>query len=247
MKGILFAAHGSRKKEKNQELRAFLQAFSHEYYPEIPYEIGFLEHETETILSGAKALAAKNCQEIIVVPLLLFPALHAQRDIPKIITEIQRILPQLTVKYAKTFGAKATVIEVLAQRIIEKKQQFNQAQLTETACLLVAHGTKHYTEPAIALKIIAKQLSPQVELPVFTGDLLGRENYREQVEYLANHYCHLIVVPFFLFEGHLVEKIRCQLSEYANCYLTETLAFDRQLFPALAEVIEEAGQGTCTQ
>lgn len=268
MEGILYIAHGSQKGEKNEALRNFVEVLHEQVGSQIPYRTAFLEHTAENIENEATALIAQGVNHLIAVPLLLFAATHALKDIPNEIEAVRQSHPDVAFYFADTFGHRTGTSEILKERIEtalqawtknsnnvqvgQESQKLKKLQTEEpladanTICIIVSHGTKHYPTPQVQLEQICASIEAQVQIKVLPANIRGHEPFLPLAVEAMKSYDHLIVVPFFMFEGHLVDEITQKLQKAAlDCNfngltITDTLDFDPRMMQDIAAVIVES-------
>lgn len=268
MEGILYIAHGSQKGEKNEQLRKFVEALHEQVGSQIPYRTAFLEHTAENIENEASALIAQGVDHLIAVPLLLFAATHALKDIPNEIEAVRKKHPEVMFYFVDTFGHRAGTGEILKERIEtalqactknlnnvqvgQESKKIKELQTEEpladanTICIVVSHGTKRYPTPQTQLEQICASLEAQVGIKVLPTNIRGQEPFLPLAVEAMKAYDHLIVVPFFMFEGHLVDEITEKLhtaaleSNFNGLTITETLNFDPRMMQDIASVIVES-------
>lgn len=260
MEGILYIAHGSQKGEKNEELRKFVAELHEQVGRQFAYRIAFLEHTAESIESEASALIAQGVDHMIAVPLLLFAATHALKDIPNEIEAVRLKHPEVMVYFADTFGHGAGTEQILKERIEtallhylqksklhnSKKLQTEKRSVGNSICIVVSHGTKRYPRPQAQLEQICASLEAQVKIKVLPANIRGHEPYLPLAVEAMQTYDHLIVVPFFMFEGHLVDEIAEKLQtaaiqcDFNGLTITDTLDFDPRMMQDIASVIAES-------
>lgn len=265
MEGILYIAHGSQKGEKNEELRNFVEVLHEQVGSQIPYRTAFLEHTPENIENEASTLIGQGVDHLIAAPLLLFSATHALEDIPNEIEAVRQKYPEVAFYFADTFGHRAGTEEILKERIetalqartknlsnVQVGQESQKLQIEEpvadanTICIIVSHGTKRYPTPQLQLEQICASLEAQVKIKVLPANIRGHEPFLPLAIEAMKSYDHLIVVPFFMFEGHLVDEITQKLQKAAlecnfnRLTITDTLDFDPRMMQDIAAVIVES-------
>lgn len=245
MEGILYIAHGSQKGEKNEELRNFVAQLHEQVGSQIPYRTAFLEHTAENIENEATALIAQGVNHLIAVPLLLFAATHALKDIPNEIEAVRQSHPEVAFCFADTFGHRTGTGEILQERIETALKAWTK-NVGNTICIVVSHGTKRYPRPQAQLEQICASLEAQVKIKVLPANIRGHEPFLPLAIEAMKSYDHLIVVPFFMFEGHLVDEITQKLQKAAlecnfnGLTITDTLDFDPRMMKDIAAVIVES-------
>lgn len=146
----------------------------------------FLEFAQPTL---PQALARLDGQ-VTVVPLTLFPAGHTVTDIPRLMAEAAR--PGLSFRYSGHLGLHPLIVAVVEERAREA----GGAEL-----ILVARGAS-VPEANADLFRLAQRLGAH---PCFCG--LAQPDYLETLHSLGGH---AFVLPYFLFTGVLIERMRRQ-------------------------------------
>ena len=116
MKGLLIIAHGSRRKESNQEVLALRDKIA-SGTPQVPLIAhAFLELANPTISEGAEQLILAGAKEILVMPFFLVAGQHVVTDIPKEIDKVIESNPGIHIEIAPYFGSSDGVVtEMLSQ------------------------------------------------------------------------------------------------------------------------------------
>lgn len=241
MNGILYVFHGSQQQDKNQAARLFIEQLHKKIDKNkvVIERIAFLENHEWTIAAQLEELCKQTLEQIIVVPMLLFPAHHAMYDIPCEVAKIQEKFPDQSIKMAQTFGNQPEITEILADRLSAAKQT---AAVVVDGALLVSHGTKRTDIPQRQLEKIAETLAKKSNLWVVPTSLKGSANIYEQLEreegWLEKNW---LVLPFFLYDGFLVQKLKKTMDALPGTFIFATpLNFDEQMIPAVLRVIEES-------
>ncbi|MBP1042994.1 sirohydrochlorin chelatase [Vagococcus sp. BWB3-3] len=239
MRGIIYVAHGSQKTGKNQKMREFYNAIKAERSEE--QALAFLEKHPDSLESVAKKMIQSGVTQLVVVPLLLFSAMHKKEDIPEQLAVVLQSFPEVDLRICETFAQEPEVTGVLLEAILQKQRE---KKLMAPVVFLVAHGSSFYSEPFERLRQIGEKLAQASELRVVTAGLYGQESYLEKAKSLLETTSDLLVVPFFLFDGHLVTKLEAQLRELAEAsasqiYFSETLNLNRKMVPGILRLIEE--------
>ncbi|MCB5951608.1 sirohydrochlorin chelatase [Enterococcus sp. BWT-B8] len=240
MNGIVYVFHGSQKEEKNKAAMDFVQQLKNRLNEVALQEAAFLENHPWTIQRQIEQLIEKGADRIVIVPVLLFAARHALVDIPMETKKVQKKYPGIDIEQTETFGDKEGSRQILLERFIQARAE---CKPKDTAGVLLAHGTKRTEEPQKMLEEIAGELQEKTELPVTAMSLKGQEDYIEQIYGLLQKYSQLIIVPFFLFDGHLIHLLKERLTkEFPNhtFIITPTLEFDHRILDDLEKIVREA-------
>src|SRR5687768_1551001 len=87
--GILLIGHGTRDEGAQAELLATASLLQ-QRLPAVPVQPAYLELAEPTIADGWSKLVERGVRRIAAVPVLLFAAGHAKKDIPKLLAECSR-------------------------------------------------------------------------------------------------------------------------------------------------------------
>lgn len=115
---VVLVGHGTRDPGGVAEMRECGARLAADW-PEVEVLTTFLEFAEPTVAAGLDALAARGHRRVVVVPVLLFAAGHAQRDIPGAIAAAVERWPGLEVSQAAHLGCHPDLIELSARRFSE--------------------------------------------------------------------------------------------------------------------------------
>lgn len=237
MRGIIYVAHGSQKKGKNEKMIDFYRGLKKERVEE-QQALAFLEKHPDSLEVVASQMAEEGVTELLIVPLLLFSAMHKEEDIPQQLASVSQKYSHLRISICETFAQEREVRTVLLGNI---QKTLVENKLVEPDLFLVAHGSSQYQKPLMVVDEVGQWLSEATGLKVTTGVLYGQETYLEKAKSLLATE-DLVVVPFFLFDGHLLDKIKRELAELCSAkkeiYYTETLNLNLQMIPAILRLME---------
>ena len=117
MKGLIVFAHGSRIEEANEAVRRLVGQLR----PQLAatrVEAAFLELGTPDLPEAARRLWAEGIRHITVVPYFLTPGIHLQRDLPKIVADLERELSGVSIAVTDSLDGHPG----LAQAVLERAQ-----------------------------------------------------------------------------------------------------------------------------
>lgn len=240
MIGILYVFHGSQKAEKNQAAMDFIQQLEKRLDPNFYQATAFLENHPDTIQNVAQTMINKGVTNLIVVPVLLFAAKHALVDIPAALAAVKTQHPEVEFSQTETFGSKKGSRQVLLERFQEVAASYPDEQLVG---ILIAHGTKQTTEPQQVLTEIANEIQQQVGFSIIPTSLKGQEEYLNDIQKQLVGNQKIVIVPFFLFDGHLITIMKNKLREAfptTDFTFTRTLEFDPRILLDLEQIVNEA-------
>ena len=114
MKALLHVAHGSRRKQSNDEvvlLAEKLRKNCSEQYSIV--HAGFLELSDVLIPDGIKKCVDEGATSIIVLPYFLNSGRHVVKDIPEIVDETRPEYPDVDIRLAQHVGASDMMMNLL--------------------------------------------------------------------------------------------------------------------------------------
>jgi len=113
MRALVVVAHGSRRAESNDEVRALterLQVLAKGYDH---VSCAFLELAEPLIPDGIAAAIAAGADEVVVLPYFLSMGRHVAEDIPGIVAESRRLHPQASIHIAPHLGSAPDLPDAL--------------------------------------------------------------------------------------------------------------------------------------
>ena len=114
MKALLLVAHGSRRKQSNDEVVMLADQLKHncsEHYGII--HAGFLELAEPLIPDGIQKCVDDGATSIIVLPYFLNSGRHVIEDIPNIVNDSKSHYPNAEIKIAPHLGASPLMMDLL--------------------------------------------------------------------------------------------------------------------------------------
>lgn len=226
----ILVAHGMRKGDQNKALSEFIDGLlQDETYA---YELAFIESEEKSVENIITNLIKKGETQFKVVPLLIFSAMHYIVDIPEMLRNIKQAHPNITYEFSAPLGTHPYMVDLVEQRI----NDVDMNKESDVAVVLIAHGSFSYTKAHDELKEFSTKLKQ--DQPIYCRTLYGDITFKNDLDQLSRQYRHLIVVPMFLYDGRLVNKVKGLISEMdiANeLHITPSINFD----PILKSIIRE--------
>lgn len=116
MKALLIVAHGSRRKQSNQEVIDLAdQLNQHGQHDFDLVTAAFLELADTLIPDGIEHCARAGATEIVVVPYFLNSGKHVTQDIPDVITAIKVQYPTIRIDLTQHIGAAPIMADLIVQ------------------------------------------------------------------------------------------------------------------------------------
>ncbi|KFN04374.1 sirohydrochlorin chelatase [Bacillus clarus] len=232
MKGIVYVGHGSRLQKGNDQFIHFIQSVMKERNESIQ-KIAFLELATPTIQDAVTETILEGATEIMIVPVLLFAAAHYKRDIPFEIEQIQKEYPHITFSVAPPFSTHPYMIELVVKRIREAMP------IQGSKVLLVGRGSSD-PQPIYELQQIGTAVARKLGMSVSCCFLAkGTPSFTDELQNITSSASHVYIMPYLLFTGLLLQKIKLHGKNYANVTTCNCLQFDTYMKSALLERMED--------
>jgi sirohydrochlorin ferrochelatase len=115
MTGYVVFAHGSSVESANEAVRAVTaQLRARGGYDAV--ETAFLEGGRPDLRSAVESLSARGAASVVVIPYFLTLGLHLQRDLPRLITEIENVHPELSIRVTPPLDGHPAMIDALLDR-----------------------------------------------------------------------------------------------------------------------------------
>jgi sirohydrochlorin cobaltochelatase len=261
--GVMICGHGSRSKSAVDEFKGLAEQLPAFLPPEWEVNYGYLEFANPVIRDGLDRLRASGCDRILAVPGMLFAAMHTKNDIPTVLNTYAA-QHGITVSYGRELGLDPKMIAAAAGRVQEAVDEANAAHgelpLSETCLVVIGRGASDPDANGNVSKI-ARMIQEgmgfgwvEVGYSGVTFPLV--EPCLQHVARLP--YKRVIVFPYFLFSGILIDRIYGFTDQVAAEYPDITfvkapyLGDHPQVLATFAErVIEQTGKnpppncGTC--
>ncbi len=210
--GVMICGHGSRSQSAVDEFAVLAQKLPALLPPEWETDYGYLEFANPVIRDGLDRLRAKGCTRILAVPGMLFAAMHAKNDIPTVLNTYAK-KHGVNVTYGRELGVDARMIAAAGARVREAVARANAElgalALEDTCLVVIGRGASDPDANANVAKI-ARLLWEgmgfgwcEVGYSGVTFPLV--EPCLEHVARLG--YRRVIVFPYFLFSGILIDRI----------------------------------------
>jgi len=206
--GVILCGHGSRDVEAVREF-AVLAGHLKERLPQYPVEYGYLEFATPILRDGLDKLRQKGVTRILAVPGMLFAAGHAKNDIPSVLNTYAT-QNGIRIDYGKELGIDPKMMQAAGDRIREALAATpGEVPPHQTLLVVVGRGASDPDANSNVAKVTrllwegfgfgwAETAYSGVTFPLVEPGL-------EHATRLG--YRRIVVFPYFLFTGILVQRI----------------------------------------
>ena len=206
--GVMLCGHGSRDAAAVREF-AVLSRHLKERLPHFPVEYGYLEFATPIIRSGLDSLKSQGVTRVLAVPGMLFAAGHAKNDIPSVLNTYAAA-HGLRIDYGKELGIDPKMLRAAGDRVQEALDMAgDDVSRHDTLLVVVGRGASDPDANSNVSKVTrllwegfgfgwAETAYSGVTFPLVEPGL-------EHAARLG--YTRIVVFPYFLFTGILVDRI----------------------------------------
>ena len=208
---LLAIGHGTRNDRGRQTFIDFVETYQKldTSRPVIPC---FLELTEPNIQKGVEACVERGYSNITALPILLFAARHNKFDVTNELDRARSPYPQINFSYGRHFGITPKIIELWRDRLQQlDSPEHNPHNISreDTVLLFVGRGSSDPDANGDVCKlarIIWEGSGYKTVETCFIGITHPRleEGFRRAYMYRAKR---VIVLPYFLFTGTLMEKI----------------------------------------
>jgi len=206
--GVMVCGHGSRDTNAVREFES-VAAGLRTRLPEYDVDYGFLEFATPIIRNGLDALRERGASTILAVPGMLFAAGHAKNDIPSVLNTYQAQHEGVEIRYGSELGIDPKMINAAGNRVEEALDAAGGVKRSDTLLVVVGRGASDPDANSNVAKI-TRMLWEGLGLgwgeTAYSGVTFPLvEPALEQAVRLG--FPRIVVFPYFLFTGILVERI----------------------------------------
>src|SRR5687768_4029713 len=207
--GVMICGHGSRDKDAVDEFAAV----AHRLRDQLPYaavEYGYLEFARPVLRDGLDRLRAAGVTRVLAVPGMLFAAGHAKNDIPSVLNTYMAEHPGITIHYGRELGIDLKMIRAAGDRVAEALEAAGgDVPRHETLLVVVGRGSSDPDANSNVAKVTRMLWEgmgfgwAETAYSGVTFPLVG-----PGLEHAARlGYRRIVVFPYFLFTGILVQRI----------------------------------------
>ncbi len=221
--GVMICGHGSRSQDAVDEFAVLAEKLPELLPDGWETDYGYLEFANPVIRDGLDRLRAKGCDRILAVPGMLFAAMHAKNDIPTVLNTYAA-KHRVNLSYGRELGVDPKMIAAAGARVQEAvaraNEELGELPLTKTCLVVIGRGASDPDANANVSKV-ARMLQEglgfgwcEVGYSGVTFPLV--EPCLEHVTRLG--YNRVIVFPYFLFAGVLIDRIYGFTDKVAAAY-----------------------------
>ena len=246
---ILLVGHGSREKSGNDEIEAFAAQWRARQ-PDWRIEVCFIEFSEVTMSEGLRR-AAEGAPRVVVVPLILNAAGHVKMDIPQAIDGARLKFPMVQFLYAPHLTACDPILAILRRRLKGAMQALDMPDPTTTGVVILGRGSSDRQANGDMAKMarwLLEETDHELVDLAFTGITYPRLEKAVQRQSLQGMK-QVVVLPYYLFNGTLVERIARQVENLKAQYptirfvSTRYFGFEPEIFGLLEQRVNDLRRG----
>jgi sirohydrochlorin cobaltochelatase len=207
--GVMLCGHGSRNRRAVEEFANLADALG-KRLPGVPVEYGYLEFADPVLHRGLDRLRTAGAKKILAVPGMLFAAGHAKNDIPSVLNTYAAAHPGVEITYGRELGVDLKMLRAAGDRIEEALSNAGAATMrAETLLMVVGRGASDPDANSNVAKIMRMLWEG---LGFGWGEVAYSGVTFPLVAPALAHavklgYRRIVVFPYFLFTGVLVNRI----------------------------------------
>jgi len=206
--GILLCGHGSRDPKAVKEFINVVEKIKSRI-PNIPVAFGFLEFNRPIISAALDQLRNIGVERVIALPAMLFAAGHTKNDIPAVLNKYSAE-NDLSIQYGRELGLNSLMIGAAGARVKEIIESNPIFPHSETLLVVAGRGSSDPDANSNVCKItrmLVEGFGFGWGETVFSGVTfpLVEPGLRHA---LKLGYKRVILLPYFLFSGVLVSRVR---------------------------------------
>jgi sirohydrochlorin cobaltochelatase len=245
----LLLGHGSREAAANEEFERCVGAWRARRSDGAVVAHAYVELAAPSLDEGLAGLAVAAA-EVVVVPLFLFAAGHIKNDVPLALARARARFPKVRFVAASPLGVHPELARLAFERGTSVAPLEGGAG-ARTALVVVGRGASDPDANADFCKLVRLMGEGRGLLlsePTFCG--ITKPQLADTLEHVARAQPdRIVVVPYLLFSGRLVDKLRSLLDDFTRRYpwiratLAPTLGADARVLALLDERAEQARAG----
>jgi sirohydrochlorin cobaltochelatase len=249
---ILVVGHGSRDANGNREIEEFTRRWRARH-PGWAIQLCFIEF-ADTLLPEGLDRAATGARRVIVLPLILNAAGHVKMEIPEHLEAARLRHPKTEFIYAPHLGAGDPILAILKRRLQQALRELDMPDPTTTGVVLLGRGSSDRMangEVAKMARWLQEEGDHELVEIAFTGITWPRlERVVQRQAQLGMR--QIVVLPYYLFTGTLIERIKRQVEHLKIQYPQVRFArgdyfgFENEIFELLDERVHAIQRGEVT-
>ena len=214
-RATVLLGHGSRVPQASSEFDKLHEKVQALFEPE-PVFIGYIELAKPS-LEEALTSAAKAADSVVLVPIQLGAASHVKNDIPLAIAKVQGLFPKVKFTSLGAIGDHPLLLDLCEKRL---SPFFTETNTKDTSLLFLGRGSSDPDANAFFFRVM-RLVAERLGLPFHMGGFVGitQPSFKDALTFLARtRPKKLVVMPYFLFYGVLMERIKNEMTQFQKSY-----------------------------
>ena len=249
-RALVLVGHGSRRTAGNIKVQNLAKRVA--LHSNLPVYTGYIELAPPHASIAIDQAVSEGATEVVVVPAVLLAAGHAKNDVPVLVNQARKRHPKVQFYSSRPLGVHPGMLEVLHDRISQARATLGPCANDKVAVLLLGRGSSDPDANADVFKI-GRLLTERQGLLGHDVGFIGvtQPTIEEAFKNLVTRRPRqIIVVPYLLYPGVLVERVRNTVEELAKLYrrisiqTTEPVGTHDNVLNVLLQRSEEAIKGT---
>lgn len=204
---VLILGHGSRRLEANAEFEALVAAFRRRHAG-LDVAHAYVELANPLLGPALAAAAARGPGRVVVLPLFLFAAGHVKDDVPRALARVRADFPSVEFQAARALGVAHAMVSLALVRASEA-MPLRGPEAAAATLLVVGRGASDPDANGDFCKLV-RLLGEGGGFGRATPSFIAITFPRFEPEAersLAASPGPLLVLPYFLFDGLLVQQL----------------------------------------
>ncbi|WP_300451078.1 sirohydrochlorin chelatase [Accumulibacter sp.] len=236
---FLLAAHGSRHPDGNAEVERFAEQWR-QRHPDWRIELCFIEHANVLLAEGLER-AARGARQVLVIPFILNAAGHVKMELPAAMEIARARHPQVSFHCTRHLGMGREIFAILQSQLERLMKALAMPDPQTTGVVLLGRGSSDAGangELAKVARWLFEANDHELVDLAFTGVTWPRLETVVQRQVRLGM-TQLAIVPVYLFNGVLIERIKAQVERLRRSYpqvsfaLGNYFGFDKAIFDLL--------------
>jgi sirohydrochlorin cobaltochelatase len=243
--GLLLVGHGTRDAAGLDEFAVLVERVR--AAASQPVETCFIELARPTIGEGLTRLVERGVRRVTVVPVLLFAAGHARRDIPAAVAEAAARYQGISVQQAGALECHEQVLALSARRFEEAIAGKPAVDSRHTLLIMVGRGSldAHATAEMHRFARVRAERTPVGRVLTCFLAMQSPSLAEALAEAAGSGFQWIIVQPHLLFSGQLYDEVRaavesCRRQSGHDWLVTSVLGPEPELVFAIMERARES-------
>ncbi len=244
---ILLVGHGSRDAAGNEEILKFAQQWR-KRLPMQRIEVCFIEF-ADILIDEGLTTAASHGKPVMIVPLILNAAGHVKMELPEHIEHARQRHPSIDFIFCQHIGACDGILTILKRNLKKEMAKLDMPDPLTTGVVILGRGSSDKVangEIAKMARWLFEETGHSLIDIAFTG--ITDPKLETAVQRQAKlEMKQIIVLPYYLFTGVLIERIARQMTRLEQQYplihfsLGHYMGFEDEIYALLEQRVEAAG------